>query len=501
MTEPSASSRDWSALDAGIELFISQGGLAASTLASYAKSWEVFKTFCSRRGFEPLGAPIEVFEALVAAFYTRSVSASPPEHQDRGRELPWSEGSTGVLLAAVAHEHRVNGLVPAHQDPIHASRFNELYRGFLRASAGQRSTTKQSTPLRRHEIRALIQASFTVSDRLRSRAVMAFLAIDLGLGWEDLRALRVADVDLGLAGTVLLHVRSRAGFVEIACTCPGPDRAAVSGEHFVTPVCLACMVRELATRMDSADARLCLLKRVHWDTFRANVQSVWTMVVSTPAGGLRVAGTPADEWSRRGMRLGILWFAEETIPLHATVARIVMSWSLGLRGLDEPSRLATGDVSLAEDLAVAVHLRSSKTDQSGVGVHLRMPPTGSLQDVTAPVARWLAVRTAMGGVKHDPLFCSYTAWAVPQTAVAPAATSIVNYWRAVQSQSGLVGFTMHSTRTGYAVTAKEDGHELLDIKEGLRVARAEAAIHYSRQASGPTSATSLLHAAIGTRAV
>lgn len=63
---------------------------------------------------------------------------------------------------------------------------------------------------------------------------------------------------------------------------------------------------------------------------------------------------------------------------------------------------------------------------------------------------------------------------------------------------GLVGLTMHSTRTGrVAVTAKEDGHDLLDIN-GLRVARAEAAVHYSRQAGGLTSATGVLHAAVGT---
>ncbi len=499
MTNTYASPHDWSALDEGIHQFISEGTLAASTLASYEKSWKVFSAFCTRRGFEPLGAPIEAYEALVAAFYTGNVSGSPSKHDHRDRDLPWSEGSTGVLLAAIAHEHRIKGLTAAHQDPVHASRFDELYRGFLRKSAGQRPPTKQSRPLLRDEVRALIRTQFTVSDRLRSRAVMAFLALDLQLDWNDLRCLRVADVDLRSFDSVRLRVRGRACPIKIDCTCPVRDREVVSPEDLVTRVCVACMVRELAaTRLVSADARLCVLKRVHWDTFRANVHTAWNMVVATPSGGLRVVEIEADEWSRRGMRLGILWFAEETIPLHATVARMVMSWSLGLRSLDEPSRLTIGDVSLVEGLAVAVHLGSSKTDQSGDGVQLRMPAPTSVHDVAAPVAQWLAVRTTMSGDKGSPLFCAYTSWAVPQTAVTPGPMSVGNYWRDVQSQMGLVGLTMHSTRTGYAVTAKEDGHDLLDIKDGLRVARAEAAVHYSRQAGGLTSATSVLHAAVGT---
>jgi len=198
--------------------------------------------------------------------------------------------------------------------------------------------------------------------------------------------------------------------------------------------------------------------------------------------------------------------SRDGLATRAGQARVVMSWRLGWRSRDEPARLARkhltftpsprgapdsdtrSSVSGEPGVEVNVLLPSSKTDQVKRGVLFALASSSpesplARDEGVARVVQWACLVDAMRGSSAEtPLFCSLRRHGITRAERALTGGEWRSVFNVLQRQAGLAGFTPHSTRVGFAVTAAEQGHSDVDIQRSMRLRTPEVVQRYTRQA-------------------
>ena len=126
---------------------------------------------------------------------------------------------------------------------------------------------------------------------------------------------------------------------------------------------------------------------------------------------------------------------------------------------------------------MTVTLPSAKGDQEALGWTFTIRGIGRPATPRGRIVEWLAIADAHGLPENRPLL------RVGQSVEGDASrrADVYNFAR-LQTFAGLSGFTLHSTRSGFAVTARELGHSEAEIKHALRLDQTRHLVRYIQDA-------------------
>lgn len=479
----------WASLDAEIDVFMREQALATSTRSNRALSWGRWERFCRVRGYEPLGAPYEAYAAVFAVAWEGPIDPAPRRKRTRNAG-PLTKETLDNLFTAVANAHLQAGLVAAHQRPEHAGNFQLLRRGYARQLAELGVSRKQAKALRGAEVRDLVAVEPPWEPQSLTRAALMLVSLDLGWGADQVSTLSPAHVSQVDGGA---KVADPATGDELFLPCSCDTTTGRQMTDAVPATCTACLL--LAAADAAPDDDFSLLTQVHgrvataresWQRRTKAAAASWRHIEVSADGGLVYAGHRDDVWATRGTRLGLIEAQREGLLYRAGQARLVASWRVAWRSRDEPSRLLRRHLKIKEEapgeVSVTVFLPASKTDQRKEGVKFEVA-SGPINPGTVRILQWAAVVDAMqDSGPGTPLFCSWRRHDHIRATEALGRSEWGKHLHALQAAAGLSGFTPHSTRVGFGVTAVEQGYDEFAIQDTMRLRTPELVHRYSHQA-------------------
>lgn len=482
---------DFTQLDADIENYISSHELAPRTLKRYDYNWNRWQAFCEQRGFPALDAPWEAYELFWLECVTgrmlpvETTPASPDKSVVHERSGPVSMSTIDQMLAAIAWAHKRAGRTPAFQQPEYANVHKQIRAGYERKYAPK--DVKSAKPLRPEDVRVL--NAYEPGPGAPGQALMTsgvFLSLDLGWKWDRIKHFTPSHVRFpsgsstdGTSGHVIVTDPITDKSTIIDCTC-GP--IAPEGCLSAIPrVCLACILRTLHT----ADPET---KPINPPTWRATAHRITRNIqhltaTPDPTNPRLTYSGPDDDWARSGTRLALLEFLRGGLPVRSAQARMSISWPIGLRSDSDAHHLRRRHVTVQPDGSLTVRLPQSKGDQKKKGTDFAITTPITLTSTTGRVIQWLAIVDALTSTgPNAPVFPALHEAPASGTRVNRSNGSAASDFRFLQTAAGLTGFSLHSTRTGFAVTATEAGHSQSDIQDSMRLKQTRDLIRYTREA-------------------
>lgn len=459
---------DFSGLDADIANFLTTGALASRTVKTYKQQVGVWKALCERHGLPPVGTPYIGVEYLFAEAKSGQLRRNPKRLGE-----PFTLSEVETILAAARWLHRQERLTPSWALPEHREDCRELRRGYARWLANrERGGVKSAKPLRPPDIQALNAVEAQVKG---SRAARLLTALDTGWPLDVIDRIHQDAITITKTG-VSVPCPDTGKRQTLAHQCrPAGVPVAQSWCDSLPPVCTACL---LAHSAGTGSGRGHILQpKGQWARSRAlsPLDGLTHLAYSPDERILRYRDGLTD-WQRLGTRLALFHRAARSIPIRRTQARISLAWMLGLRGADEPSRLLRQHLHLT-DSTLTVTLPSAKGDQEALGWTFTVRGIGLPATPRGRIVEWLAIADAHSLPENRPFL--RVARSVEGDASRKA--DVYNFAR-LQTFAGLSGFTLHSTRSGFAVTARELGHSEAEIKHALRLDQTRHLVRYIQDA-------------------
>ena len=498
---------DIAALDAAIDAYVVDKSLAPRTRRDYEYDWKRWKHFCEHVDVPALGAPWEAFEALWIAATCGGIPGIKDE--DTSRKLPKptrkaEEGSEDAyslsfidrLLAAVAWKHRQAGLVPAFKQPQHAAIHSQIRRGFERTFAT--GDPKSAKPLRPADVRALNAVEPHPSPQDLPLLVGLFLSLDRGWGWTDVRlALR----NIVTSGTATGDGRNDKQKDSSPVVFSDPtDGCDISINHIhepesdegvlaaLPPVCVACLITALRHSTHTSPRPSAIDTR-RWEAALRRVTLNLVHVTISPDNGLAYTGPPDDPWASCGTRLALLYGETKNgMAVRSAQARVSLGWPIGLRSDSDLAYMSRSDIAVRPEGSLDLILPKAKTDQYAESTRFAITTPPTVTNTVGRALQWLAIIDALTGMTDacSPLFPEFAKRRMMRAETTPrkgrADRTAQNDLRVLQNLAGLTGFTLHSTRTGFAVTGVEQGHSQVDLQQTMRLKQPRDFIRYSREA-------------------
>jgi len=410
-----------------------------------------------------------------------------------------------AMLSAIKYHCLLKDEVPVIAQAKHEATFKELRLGYIDRLASSGIAETPAKPLRRTDIQSLLNVNLHADAQGLARSIMTFASMDLGL--DDFEVLSLAPSNLQ-PGPDWVGVTSPSDgrTLRAVCTCRGVSESVEVAVDCVPEVCLACLLNRALEELPAeasfahsafGDSRQ--RDRQRWNTITNAITNGWSAMKHRPNGPIVFNSDPDDEWARRGTRLGLLDYCHGRLGERSVLARLAAAWSVGLKGVDEPSRLLRRHVRVESDLRVTLDLPGLNADEELQGDTLVLPSALGLGDTTATVICWLAVSDAFADAGEDtPTFCSFTEYGAPKPDRTPSRRGLSNWLHWLQDGAGLSGFNWHSTRAGFAVAAFEDGADVLDVQAAMRSSQVKTALRHSEQASTDLDPVAVLHAKVAT---
>ena len=443
------------ALKAALDDYLSlDNGLSPRTLYDYKNSWAKWKTFCTERGFEPLPAPIEAYQAFLGA-------ARNGNWAEDGRTL--SVGHVDNVLAAVKHHHQDSGYTPACAKPQHSRAFHDALRGY------RRSVTRPIKKAKELDIPTLkklltVQPALTDTDRVFQAIVLLSLNHQMPLRM----VLAIKPDQVHVQPDDSLFITTGDG-IDVTCKC---------ADLKVQQICLACLLADIATRQHPSGRLLCpypgaqplcqTLDSV--ERVVRNQAKAWQGLAWRNSG---LALDVQDEEARDRLRRILTHYALIPGALMRARTKMVLSVAFyaGLRAGSDLDQVRRDGIKPIRD-GYRLTVRKSKTDQEGKGwdfgiTHTKDPAL----DPVAHLNTWLMIRDQVQGATPDgPLVYPNAKGGRFLTTKVPRSMHRILYggFNELQEQAGVAGYSLHSLRRGYATEAVKQGVELENIQRTMR---------------------------------
>jgi hypothetical protein len=483
--------------------------VAASSAASYDWCLSQVEAWCRRRGVTPFPMSPPVLGAWLAAALhgtarTGRSEATRTAGDDGEAPAPLSMSTVDQTWAAIAWQHQSRRM-PSPTDDRWAQTVRQ---GLRRALAGHR--VRKAPPLSPDDVRALVavEPSWTPTG-LAERALL-LSAVHWGLPLSRLAVVPPAAFDLTSPTQGTFVCGGRILTVE----CGGGAECDVD--------CLFCALWA-CSQLVPADAPYLFGIQSGGDdagddyrirtSAEHRAQQLWARrVVETRArsghgrwpieirGGRIVVleNVAADADLLTGLRRGLaLSTSVDGLLLLQQRAGLLLSWHRGLRSDDLRHRHRA--CLQRSEKGYRLTIESAKGSRAAVVLGVR-PAIDPRLDAVAALDRWLSVLDAAtaGSVAPDEL---------PLVVRCPRGPNLtfeaVTYnwmWRHftdLQARAGLSGFTLHSTRTGFAVTAADGKATVDQLRRVMRQKKVNVAVGYvlSRAAASRPAPLALARAA------
>lgn len=475
---------DLAVLQAGLDANLAEGFLSESSLTGYKSFWRKWERHCaSIPGAPPaLGAPFYAFTALIS----------------ENRET-LSVVSLDLYMAAVIHEHRKAGLVPAHKQPANVAQWQALRRGFVRdyGARGRPLDNGKAVPMLRDDVAALLTATAPRSPMQHAMVAAFLLNLDAHLWPFRLAAITTDDVDVSdPSGAV------RIGDITIPC-----DH--VERVRGVPWDCTACAARAaLATAPTSGAGAGLLLGAICDGTSGRTQHKPLNDIINVslvrvfrrrfahltqPDGNkkrryysFRPDATTYDIAGVR--RAAVLMVGDRHgLPSLMTRAWCAITWTSGARMYSDLADVQRGHIVEDPDgRGFSIHLGRTKTDQAGArGTVLTVGwDDGSAQ----PVAEYLCCRDACVG-REGPALLSTDGASPTVTETGPAykitgariyPAFVRHHFARLINEAGLSGkgYTPYSLRRGNATQRDLDRQTLAEIQHALGHVNPQTTVGY-----------------------
>ncbi|MGY1883963.1 hypothetical protein ACI799_01500 [Blastococcus sp. SYSU DS0753] len=502
---------DLGALSERLTQYMAGPRVAASSVATYERCLRRVEIWCRRRGVPWFPMSPQVLGAWLAAGLlgtarTGAVGATMDEGEGSHESVapaPLAMSTVDQTWAAIAWQHRSRGV----SSPTEDLWAQTVRRGLRRALAGHR--IRKAPPLSPDDVRALVavEPSWTPTG-LAERALL-LSAVRWGLPLSRVAVVPPGAFDL----TSPTQATFACGASILTVECAGGAKCDVD--------CLFCALWA-CSQLVPADAPYLFGIQPGddaGDDYRIRTavehraQQLWARsVVETRArsgrgrwpieirGGRIVVGEPVagDTHLFAGLCRGLaLSTSVDGLLLLQQRAGLLLSWHRGLRS-DDLRRRHRGCLQRSEK-GYRLTIESAKGSRTAVVLGVR-PAVDPRLDPVAALDRWLSVldAAAAGSVPADEL---------PLVVRCPRGANLtleaVTYnwmWRhftELQARAGVSGFTLHSTRTGFAVTAAEGKATADQLRRVMRQKNVNVAVGYvlSRAAASRPAPLTLARAA------
>lgn len=483
---------DLTALRAELSRYMAGPRLAARSVAEYEWCLRRVEAWCTERQLQAFPLDPQVLGMWLAAALlgtARMASAAETTQDDNGDEpeppAPLSMSTVDQTWAAVAWQHSSQRRPSPTDDPW----VKTVRRGLRRALAGHR--VRKAPPLSPDDVRALVSVEPTWSAVGIAERALLLAAVDLPVSLTDLSV--VPPSALELLSPTQASFSCGADTYTIEC----------AGEGDCDAGCLLCALWSCAQLLPS-DApylfgvlpgakgdvedypiRVAGDRRAQVTWARSVVESravrgrgCWPIAVRDGQVAMFDA-VRADVRLAGGLRRGLaLSASEDGLLLLQQRAGLLLSWHRGLRS-DDMRRRHRGCLEHVEQ-GYRLTITSAKGTRATVVLGVR-PAADPQLDPVAALDQWLPVldAAAIGTVP---------AGEVPLVVRCPRGVNLtlepVDYgwmWRHfadLQRRAGLSGFTLHSTRTGFAVTAANAEATPEQLRRVMRQKKVNVAVAY-----------------------
>lgn len=499
---------DLAGLRADLAAFMAQPRLSESTVSSYTRCLKRFRSWCESRELRAFPTTPAVLGAFLAAGLlgtARTVVDTSLSDQAEAELEPLCMSSVDQVWAAIAWWHDRERL----PNPTADLWARTVRRGLRRALAGHR--VRKAPPLSAADMRQLTNVAPTWTPAGLAERALLLAATILPVRLADLAVLPPAALRLTSPTRGELTCGTRTFPVE--CSCVGVESVE----------CLLCALRACAELVPSEAALLFGIRNggsASAEDYRLHPSGDVTSQVSWArrviyARAHRQRGcwpielrhgqvtvdpsVAADPRLLAGLRHGLaLSTSEDGLLLLQLRAALLLAWHRGLRSDDLRRRLRR-DLE-REERGYRLLIESSKGDRQQNGVVLGVRPARDPRlDPVAALDEWLAVLDAATAARMP-------AEQVPLLVGCPRGVNLSTqprsynwFWRrfaALQERAGLTGFTPHSTRTGFAVTAADAGATVTQLRSVMRHKKVNTAVGYvmSRAARSRPAPLILAHA-------
>ncbi|MGY1738363.1 hypothetical protein [Geodermatophilus sp. SYSU D00684] len=485
---------DLDVLRARLADYMSRPRLAARSEETYEQCLSRFRRWCESREVVALPTSVPVLGAWMVAALTGAARVDAFEATDEQGTVPEENDERPPLSmtvidqtwAALAWWHHGQKLT----SPTDDAWAQTVRRGLRRALAGHQ--VRKAHPLSPDDVRTLASVEATWTPVGLAERALLLAAVDLPLPLAELAVVPPSALQL-------------TSPTEGTFSCSGRTAALRCADDGCGADCLLCALWACAQLLPAEAPYLFgIASGVDRDQddyrvrdsgeHRAQATWAWRTVHARMRSGkgcwpieLRqrrvhaLGHVAADARLMAGLRLGLtLSTSDDGLRLLQQRAGLLLSWHRGLRS-DDLRRRSRRCLERTEQ-GYKLTVEASKGDRRRRGVVLGVRPAQDpLLDPVAALDDWLAVldAAAAGMVAEDGL---------PVFVRCPRGTNLVlkpvtyNWmWRHfadLQRRAGLSGFTLHSTRTGFAVTGADAQATVDQLRRVMRQERVNVAVGY-----------------------
>ncbi|MBB3084218.1 hypothetical protein [Geodermatophilus sabuli] len=500
---------DLVALSERLTQYMAGPRLAPSSVKSYEWCLRAVEAWCRRRGLPSFPMPPQVLGAWLAAALhgtarTGAVGEPAAEDDGAGAPEPLSMSTVDQTWAAIVWQHRSRRAASPTDDPWAQT----VRRGLRRALAGHR--VRKAPPLSPDDVRALVavEPSWTPTGLAERALLLSAVCWDVPLSQlavvpptalELISPTRASFTCAGRTFTVDCAGDAGCGVDCLFCALWACADLIPAGAPYLFGVQPADEPAGAGYRVRTAAeplAQQTWARRVA-ETRARSGRGCWPIGI---CDGKIIVREPvaADAALLAGLRRGLaLSTSTDGLMLLQQRAGLLLSWHRGLRS-DDLRRRRRGALQRNEK-GYRLTIESAKGTHAAVVLGVR-PAQDPRLDAVAALDDWLAVldAAAAGTVAADEL---------PLVVRCPRGANLtfeaVTYnwmWRhfaALQARAGLSGFTLHSTRTGFAVTAADGKATADQLRRVMRQKKVNTAVGYvlSRAAASRPAPLALARAA------